>query len=346
MKFKIRQFDNPTVIRAAEVHKMNVKFNNLTSINLDLPKEYFTPASYSYELADGKIVGNRSCLVDDTLYIDTPMEWGKSEFLDYVARVKKTHNREFASFIDYMPNTGEGELLIPRPYIHVEEPAFFCGCVEYWNFGFFLSVLMQKVYFAFTLDPERPILVPICVAWQVALLRTFFPTARFIFFDANQIVSFKNVTVIGWPGFGFHVSYEYVNYLRNAVAIGRLDGAVDPSNIWFARRDGIYGKRFEMTKVMSSNLIARGYTPVYPELLSPDKIAKMVNGSKSVILDSGSALFNLLFAKNHVTVKLFESRSEFLLNHSRFMNSCHLNSQVLFVNEDSDLAEIKREIFN
>ena len=344
MKFKIIQFQNPSIIHPAKVHKMNVKLVNLTANELPLPNEYFTPASYSYDLDNGLIVGNRSCLVEGQIYIDTPAEWNRQEFLSYITRVKKTHTREFSFISDYSEESGEGVLQIPRPYIHIEEDIFFCGCVEYWNFGFFLTVLMQKIFIALTIDSARPILVPVGSAWQVTLLKVFFPKANLIFYDPSQVVSFARATVIGWPGFGFHIQHDYINYLQAIVESGDMDGAVDRPRICFARRDGQYAKRFEMTKLLSEYLMSQRYVALYPELLPPDKIAKMVSGSKSVILDSGSALFNLVFAKPKVNVTLFESRTEFLLNHSRFLNSCGMNSQVLFVDPSSRLSKVKMYI--
>lgn len=346
MKCKVVAVDKPTIIHPAEVHKMSVDFINFSSREVSFPKEYFTPASYCYEVENGKVVGNRSCVVGDELYIDTPIEWGKKELLDYIVRVKKTHNREFSFFEGYEPESGEADLAIPRPYIHIEEDVFFCGSVEYWNFGFFLCVLMQKVFLACSIDQSRKILVPVCNSWQVKLLRTFFPNANFIFFDPSQIVSFRRMTVIGWPGFGFHMHSGYVKYLGDMVASFKFDGAVDPYNLWFARQDGLYGKRFEIIKKLSSDLLKNGFVPVYPELLNPERIAKMVNGSRSIVLDSGSALFNLIFSQEKNSATLFESRSDFLLNHSRFMNSCEMNSKVIFVDELSDIQSISKKIFN
>lgn len=345
MRVRLSQIDKSNIVHQAAVHRMDLDFTNLTSSSLCLPEDYFTPACFEYSVKDALIAGNRSCIVGDKVYIDTPIEWGYQEFLSYVARVKKVHRREFSFLDGYVEESGEGELHLPRPYIHIEEEVFFCGCVEYWNFGFFLTVLMQKVFVAQSIDVTRPVLVPICSEWQVKLLKKFFPTTKFVFFDPNQVVSVSSASVVSWPGFGFHISENYLKYMREMVVKIGLDGTLDRPYIWLARREGIYGKRFELTKALGQDLISTGYSPIYPEILPPERVGKMINGAESIILDSGSALFNLIFAGSNAQVILLESRAEFLLNHSRFLNSCGIKAKVIFADETSRLEEVMRSVF-
>lgn len=346
MKVKLVQFDKVEIIRKPETQKMEVEFLNFTEKELQLPEQYFVPGCYKYTIENGLIIGNRSCVVGDEVYIDTPNEWSRKEFLEYVARVKKVHRQEFSFLNDYCEETGEGTLEIARPYIHIEEEVIFCGSVEFWNFGFFLTVLMQKIYFAIRNDASKSILVPICSAWQSDLLRKFFPKVRFIYYDPYQVVSVARATVISWPGFGFHIASDYREYIQKIVESSEFDISDERKRIWLARREGIYAQRFEMTKLINMDLLSNGYIPLYPELLPIDRTARIVRECHSIILDSGSALFNLIFAKNNVSANLFESRPEFLLNHSRFMNSCNIKSRVLFVNVSSEISTIRRKLFD
>lgn len=344
VKFKLAALGKFEIIRQAEVHRMNVEFENLTDEDVSLAGEYFTPSCYQYNISNGLIAGNRSCFVEDQLFLDTPPEWTYEELLSYVARVKKVHKREFAFVSDYSEETGEGELELPRPYLHLDESVFFCGCVEYWNFGFFLTVLMQKVFIATTID-KRPILVPICSSWQVTLLQSFFPETRFIFYDPAQVVSVAKATVIGWPGFGFHIGKDYLDYLRSAADAFEMDNGADRKRICFARQSGMYAKRLEMLKLLSVDSLKNGFTPLYPELVAPKRLAKMVRSSESILLDSGSALFNLVFSRSGLNAVLFESRKEFLLNHSRFLNSLAINAKVIFVDNKTDVKKLGWTVF-
>lgn len=335
MKIRITLADQIFTIKNPYFYQTEVDFLNISEAIVTSPNTRgYCGEKYYYVLRNSHIYGSRACLSGDELFLDCPTEWDKKKLFAYVAKVNAVHKSEFSYLSDIDVETGTATLIEGRPYLKLDSPAIFCGCVEAWNFGFFISVLMYKVYLANKLDHSLPILVPVQAKWQCNLLKYIFPEKEFIFFDPAHPVFGAEIYVIGWPNFGFHMDEDYVDQFRRKITYIMCPNA--KGKFYLSRRKFRNGEqRLGFSNSVENELLKKGFLPVYPEQVSYSDLHELLWGCSELIVESGSALFNSFFLPANAKVTLAESREGFLLNHSRFLSSLNLRAKVVYFDESS-----------
>ncbi|OOB84392.1 hypothetical protein BZY71_25050, partial [Leclercia adecarboxylata] len=212
---------------------------------------------------------------------------------------------------------------------------YHCGSVEHWNFGFFLTVLMPKIFYCYQLNPLKPVLVPITKNWQVQLLNEFFPDTEFIFYDPEIPVFCEKLTSISWPEFGFYINKEYVSFIRSITQKSSFKYNIRNKKIFLSRgiakhKDG----RVCLDKARNL-LIKKGYDIITPEKISYKNLFNILHNTSDVIVESGSALFNILFS-DIPNVTILESRTAFIGNHYRFGTSTTDNFKMIYFNNETE----------
>lgn len=325
-----------TTIDEAITREINFCFENFSSKKITHPSQsVFLNEKYYFELNDALVVGNRSCLKDDLLYTDLPVEWSISQVSSYIERVRNVHKGkefEFLSEIDH--ENGVAQMKIGRPYLRVDTPCIFVGCVEAWNFGFFISIILFKIFIANKVASDLPVLIPVTKTWQVDLLRYFFPYKKFIFYDPQHPVEVKNVKIIGWPNFPFFMDKDYLDFLRKKPNIG--PSFFSSRKIYLSRRKfNGGGGRVNFCSKSELSLMEKGYMPLYPEEIPYKLLHAALSGCTHIAMESGSALFNCVFLPDEAEIFLFESREEFLNNHTKFLSSLSGKVNIIFCDESS-----------
>lgn len=324
------------VMEKATEKAIKISFSNLSNQNIDFSGTSFkSNEKYFINLQNATIIGNRSCLKDDCLYTDLPVEWDIAQVGSYIERIRNTHKgREFEFLSDINVIEGRATLKLNRPYMRVEEPCIFVGCVEAWNFGFFFSVLMFKIHLAQKISPQLPFLVPITKSWQVNLLRYVFPAQKFIFYDPQHPVDVANAKIIGWPNFPFFADDDYLNVFRSRKLT--CTSLFPSKKIYFSRsRFNGGGERVNFSAEAESILMRKGYMPLFPEEMSYSGLHAALSSCTHLAVESGSALFNALFLPANAKVFLFESRKDFLNNHAKFISSLTDNGSVIYCDQTS-----------
>ncbi len=324
-------------IKKPESKENKVCFENFTNLSIStLSKNFFLNEKYYYELNDAVILGSRSCLKDDQLFMDLPIEWGLAQIGSYINRVKQTHkNREFKFLSDVdCERAGYATLELNRSCMKILEPSVFVGSVESWNFGFFSSVILSKIFIADQIFPELPVIVPITKTWQIEMLKYFFPNKKYVFYDPEQNIDVSNIKVIGWPNFPFYLDEKFIEAVRakNEMRCPFFPGR----KIFFSRRKFKGGKdRVVFSSREEELLLRKGYMPLYPEELNLQTLHKIISSCSHIALESGSALFNGILSKSNAEIILFESRSEFLNNHAMYLSSVTDRAKIYFCDESS-----------
>lgn len=342
MKIQVSQANRPVIFEPGRLNPINLRFENLTDKEISPPPSQFSSnAKYYQELEDVFIYGNRSCLDGNRLLIDCPIEWSEEQLYQYVDRVNTTHKFEFNFLSNFNAKDGTAELIEGRPYMAVETPCIFVGCVEAWNFGFFISVLMYKTYLSEKIAPKLPVLAPITKKWQADLLHHIFPTKKFIFYDPHHPIKLKSALLIGWPNFGFFIDKDYLSIYQNPIF-----DQFTPSGgrkIYFSRRKiKTSANRAQFLAADEANLLKKGYIPIYPEDHTYSNLQALLRNCTNLVLESGSALFNTLFLPPTAKVHLLESRPEFLNHHARFLSSTNPLGEIIFCSQSNISEAIER----
>lgn len=319
-----------TLIDSYDV-KLTGRFSNLTKNIIYTPDvNHKQSAVYAHEIDNVLIYEGRSLVKDGSFYIDTPLEWSYEKNLEYIMRVKAVHKSEFSYISD------DFEYQEKRPLLRLSDEVFHCGSVEHWNFGFFLTVLMPKIYYITTLNKNKPILVPIRKSWQVHLLQEFFCDVEFVFYDPDIPVHCDKVISVSWPEFGFYVNQDYIAFVRGKVRKYNLNNGEREGKIFLGRSvTREIDNRVRLGNSTKHLLRKKGYNVIYPELLTYQNLFSILHGASDIIVESGSALFNLIFS-NIPNITVLESRSEFVGNHYRFISSVGENSKMIYFDKESE----------
>lgn len=328
-------------IKKSSSSAVNVSFRNFSSKEVIPPADScFLNEKYYYDLEEAVIIGNRSCLQDQHLYMDLPVEWSAGQVISYIDRVRSIHKgKEFSFLSDIDLDDGTAYVDSGRPYMRVNKPCVFVGCVEAWNFGFFVSVILFKIHIANQVAPGLPVLLPITRQWQVNLLDYVFPDKEFIFYDPRHSIEVSKVKIIGWPNFPFYMDEDYLGVYKSRL---NFESSFFPSRkIYFSRNKFNGGKdRVNFSPEAEAILLKKGYMPVFPEEMSYRVLHSVLSSCTHVAMESGSALFNGVFLSPDTDVFLLESREGFLSNHSKFLSSITGRGQVLFCDNESVLEAV------
>jgi len=324
MKLEFKLVENCSIINNSYDVNLKGEFINITNENIISPSIIHKQSSvYSHEINDVHIYGGRCLIKDNLLYLDTPLEWSYNNNIDYIKRVRKVHKNEFNFISD------DFEFQEKRPLLKLNKDIFHCGSVEHWNFGFFLTVLMPKIFYCNLINPNKSVLIPIKKNWQVQLLREFFPHVDFIFYDPDIPVYCENVTSMSWPEFGFYINQDYLEFIRKRTIKYQGKNTTNANKIFLSREKNIrIDDRICLDKSRSM-LSKKGYDIIIPEQFSYQHLFHILHSSSSIIVESGSALFNALFA-DVPNVTVLESRSAFIGNHYRFGASTSNNFKMIF----------------
>ncbi|MCG1033499.1 glycosyltransferase family 61 protein [Bacillus amyloliquefaciens] len=331
MKLKFKLAENYTTIQKSHEVKLLGDFVNITNNNITSPSNIHTQSCvYLHELNDALIYGGRNIIKDEFFYLDTPLEWSYENNIEYIKRVRSVHKREFYFISD------EFDFLEKRPLLKLDKSIFHCGSVEHWNFGFFLTVLMPKIYYCNKIDPYKPVLVPVTKNWQVQLLKEFFAETEFIFYDPDIPVFCKQVASVSWPEFGFYINNDYLSFVRNKTYKSAFKNHFRNKKIFLSRekkheKDG----RVCLDKARHE-LIKKGYDIIIPEKIAYQNLFNILHSTSDLIVESGSALFNILFS-DIPNVTLLESRSAFLGNHYRLGSSTSKNFKMIFFDMENEM---------
>jgi len=171
--------------------------------------------------------------------------------------------------------------------------------------------------------------------WQVQLLKEFFPDTDFIFYDPDIPVFCEKVTSISWPEFGFYINHDYVSFVRNKTQKSSFKHQKRNRKIFLSRgkknqKDG----RICLDK-SRNKLFKKGYDIITPENFTYQNLFSILHNTSDVIVESGSALFNLLFC-DVPNVTLLESRTAFIGNHYRFGTSTSSNFKMVYFDIENE----------
>lgn len=335
MKVKLSKDCDINIYKENQKFDLKHSFFNYTSEYIKPPsKIYHQNKQYYSTIEDCFLYGSRYFLKDNSLFIDTPLEWSEEETLSYLSRVSVVHKKEMPFFEEI--NLSDGYInLVPRRHISVIDcDCVHVGSVEFWNFGFFIGVVAYKCYIADLLFPGKPVLVPIINSWQKNLLLEFFPKIKFVFYSPDHPVKLKRVINIGWPNFGFFFEKSFKSIFECKNNWKFSSGAMN--KIYLSRgKINSSSDRVGFSEFLERKIIRKGYKVVYPENHNFNEMKKILSDVDVVLMNSGSALFNCLLANSDSCIHLVESRENFLNNHTRAISSCVNNANIHFCNESS-----------
>lgn len=264
------------------------------------------------------ISGFRGCMTQDNrFYIDESVVDGFN-YSRFLAKLSSGQDEEMLQ--------RDGEFVLEREKIVVEEPVISLASDEPTNFGSWLYRFVPKLV---TADFRRyPVFSYQSAGWMREMFRLFFgdnlrivphwPTKNYLLKRA-LVPSQRNVDVL------FDLSSAY--FYRDVAA--RVAGYSDKSKVYLSRRrQSLRPLRNEAE--LEQRLIEVGFTVICPETLPLEEQIRTLRDARVIVCPGGAGLFLSVFATSAEVIVDLEPSTEWLYAHHNLLRSLGKRHAVVF----------------